>query len=52
MTRWSAVTGPRQPLRARLRLALHGRRGRPPQPGRTPPAGTLLVAFVFQVHHV
>src|SRR5581483_5921162 len=41
MTRWSAVTRPRQPLRARPRLALHGWRRRP-QPVRTPPAGTLL----------
>ena len=42
MTRWSANTGPRQPLRARLRLTLHSSRGRQPQPAHTPPAGTLL----------
>src|SRR5581483_841549 len=50
MTRWSAVTRPRQPLRARPRLALHGWRRRP-QPVRTPPAGTLLTAVAPATLH-
>ena len=45
MTRWSAITRtPPQPLRTRLRLALHSYRGKQPQPARTPRAGTLLSA--------